>query len=327
MPIRFRCAYCNQLLGIARRKVGTVVRCPTCAGQVVVPDRDAEGLGDEASEQPLFERNDFDDLLSLPGNGDSPRALASQPQASPRVVEPAGSWGTHAEPEFDIERLFYASSACVYAADKQVSPEVIALKESDAYPAMPEDGYGWEKLFSERMCRHFREDFGVVTRAARYHNVYGPHGTWTGGREKAPAAICRKVIDAKLAGKHQIEIWGDGKQTRSFMYIDDCLKGTQAILNSKIVEPINLGSNELVTINGLVDMVEQIGGVKLQRTYNLKAPKGVNGRNSDNALIKQYLGWEPSVRLRDGLEKTYRWIYDQMVPANPRDPRREFVAK
>jgi nucleoside-diphosphate-sugar epimerase len=229
--------------------------------------------------------------------------------------------------KFGSQRYFYASSACVYAADKQLSPEVVALKESDAYPAMPEDGYGWEKLFSERMCRHFREDFGVVTRAARYHNVYGPHGTWTGGREKAPAAICRKVIDAKLTGKHQIEIWGDGKQTRSFMYIDDCLKGTQAIMNSEIVEPINLGSNELVTINGLVDMVEEIAGVKLQRTYNLKAPKGVNGRNSDNALIKQYLGWEPSLRLRDGLEKTYRWIYDQMVGGSQRDPKREFVAR
>jgi nucleoside-diphosphate-sugar epimerase len=229
--------------------------------------------------------------------------------------------------KFDIQRYFYASSACVYAADKQLSPEVVALKESDAYPAMPEDGYGWEKLFSERMCRHFREDFGVVTRAARYHNVYGPHGTWTGGREKAPAAICRKVIDAKLTGKHQIEIWGDGKQTRSFMYIDDCLKGTQAIMNSEIVEPINLGSNELVTINGLVDMVEEIAGVKLQRTYNLKAPKGVNGRNSDNALIKQFLGWEPSVRLRDGLEKTYRWIHDQMVHGNRHDPKRELPAR
>ena len=229
--------------------------------------------------------------------------------------------------KFGSQRYFYASSACVYAADKQLSPEVVALKESDAYPAMPEDGYGWEKLFSERMCRHFREDFGVVTRAARYHNVYGPHGTWTGGREKAPAAICRKVIDAKLTGKHQIEIWGDGKQTRSFMYIDDCLKGTQAIMNSEIVEPINLGSNELVTINGLVDMVEEIAGVKLQRTYNLKAPKGVNGRNSDNALIKQYLGWEPSVHLRDGLEKTYRWIYDQMVHGNRHDPKRELLAR
>lgn len=211
------------------------------------------------------------------------------------------------------ERFFFSSSACVYAADKQVSPQVIPLKESDAYPAMPEDGYGWEKLFSERMCRHFREDFGMVTRVARYHNVYGPHGTYDGGREKAPAAICRKVIEAKLAGKHEIEIWGDGNQTRSFMYIDDCLKGTQDIMASNILEPINLGSSELVTINQLVDIVEEIGECKLQRKYNLNAPKGVNGRNSDNTLIKKLLGWEPSTRLRDGLEVTYRWIYDQMI--------------
>ena len=222
---------------------------------------------------------------------------------------------------FGVRRFFYASSACVYAADKQVSEDVVALKEADAYPAMPEDGYGWEKLFSERMCRHFREDFHVETRVARYHNVYGPHGTWMGGREKAPAAICRKVIEARLSGKHQIEIWGDGKQTRSFMYIDDCLKGTQSILHSEIIEPINLGSNELVTINGLVDIVEDIAGIKLERKYNLKAPKGVNGRNSDNTLIKRYLGWEPSIRLRDGLEKTYRWIYDQMTGASERTIR------
>src|SRR6185503_15884285 len=220
-----------------------------------------------------------------------------------------------------VERFFYASSACVYAADKQVSEDVVALKEADAYPAMPEDGYGWEKLFSERMCRHFREDFAVETRVARYHNVYGPHGTWMGGREKAPAAICRKVIEAKLSGRHQIEIWGDGKQTRSFMYIDDCLKGTQAILASEIIEPINLGSNELVTINGLADIVEDIAGIKLDRKYNLKAPKGVNGRNSDNTLIKRYLNWEPSIRLREGLEETYKWIYDQMTGASPRTIR------
>ena len=211
-----------------------------------------------------------------------------------------------------IERFFYASSACVYNADKQRDPNVTALKEADAYPAMPEDGYGWEKLFSERMCRHFREDFGVVTRSARFHNVYGPEGTWEGGREKAPAAVCRKVIEAKLSGQHQIEIWGDGHQTRSFMYIDDCLRGTQAILASDILEPINLGSSELVSINQLVDIVEDIAGIKLKRSYNLKAPKGVNGRNSDNTLIKKLLGWEPGVRLRDGLEMTYRWIHDQM---------------
>ncbi len=210
-------------------------------------------------------------------------------------------------------QFFYASSACVYAADKQTDPNVTALKEADAYPAMPEDGYGWEKLFSERMCRHFREDFGIATRAARYHNVYGPHGTWTGGREKAPAAICRKVIQAKLSGKHEIEIWGDGQQTRSFMYIDDCLLGTQRILKSDILEPINLGSSELVSINQLVDLVEGIAGVKLQRNYNLSAPKGVAGRNSDNTCIKQLLGWEPSTRLRDGLEKTYAWIHEQIV--------------
>ena len=219
--------------------------------------------------------------------------------------------------EAKVKRFFYASSACVYAADKQTSPEVIALKESDAYPAMPEDGYGWEKLFSERMCRHFREDFGLETRVARYHNVYGPHGTFKGGREKAPAAICRKVIEAKLTGQHQIEIWGDGKQTRSFMYIDDCLKGTKAITHSDILESINLGSNELVTINGLVDIVEEIAGIKLKRAYKLDAPKGVNGRNSDNTLIKKYLGWEPSIRLRDGMERTYRWIYDEMIKELP----------
>jgi nucleoside-diphosphate-sugar epimerase len=212
-----------------------------------------------------------------------------------------------------VARFFFASSACVYAADKQTSTDVVPLKETDAYPAMPEDGYGWEKLFSERMCRHFREDFGLQTRVARYHNVYGPHGTYDGGREKAPAAICRKVIQAKLTGNHSIEIWGDGQQTRSFMYIDDCLKGTQAIMHSDILEPLNLGSSELVTINGLVDIVEDIAGIRVKRSYNLKAPKGVNGRNSDNTLTEKYLGWEPAIRLREGLEKTYHWIYDQIV--------------
>ena len=214
-----------------------------------------------------------------------------------------------------VQRFFYSSSACEYNAEKQLDPNVTALKEADAYPAMPEDGYGWEKLFSERMCRHFTEDFGLVTRVARYHNVYGPYGTFRGGREKAPAAICRKVIEAKMSGNHEIEIWGDGLQTRSFQYIDDCVFGTQAILYSDIKEPINLGSSELVSINGLVDIVEDIAGVKLKRRYNLGAPKGVNGRNSDNTMIKQRLGWEPSISLRDGLEKTYRWIYDEIQKA------------
>jgi GDP-D-mannose 3', 5'-epimerase len=227
--------------------------------------------------------------------------------------------------EARIQRFFFASSACVYAADKQTDADVVPLKESDAYPAMPEDGYGWEKLFSERMCRHFREDFGLTTRVARYHNVYGPFGTYDGGREKAPAAICRKIIAAKLSGRHEIEIWGDGKQTRSFQYIDDCLKGTQAIMASDIIEPINLGSSEIVTINGLVDIVEEIAGIKVERRYNLSAPKGVNGRNSDNTLIQRYLGWEPSIRLKDGLEKTYRWIHDEMTSSAR--PTNNFVAR
>jgi GDP-D-mannose 3', 5'-epimerase len=211
------------------------------------------------------------------------------------------------------KRFFYASSACVYNADKQRDADVTALKEEDAYPALPEDGYGWEKLFSERMCRHFREDFGLHTRIARYHNVYGPNGTYAGGREKAPAAICRKVIEAKLSGKHEIEIWGDGEQTRSFMYVDDCVKGTQMLLNSDVIDPINIGSSQLVTINQLVDIAENIAGIKLKRNYNLNAPKGVRGRNSDNTLILEKLNWEPRIRLEDGLERTYRWIHDQLT--------------
>jgi GDP-D-mannose 3',5'-epimerase len=210
-------------------------------------------------------------------------------------------------------RFFYASSACVYNADKQTDPAITALKEADAYPALPEDGYGWEKLFGERMCRHFREDFGLNTRVARFHNVYGPHGTWEGGREKAPAAICRKVIAAVVSGKHDIEIWGDGGQTRSFQFIDDCVKGIDLIMHSAILEPINLGSSELVSINQLVDIAEEIAGVKLNRHYKLDAPRGVAGRNSDNTKIRQYLNWEPDTRLRDGMEKTYRWIYEQFT--------------
>ena len=216
-----------------------------------------------------------------------------------------------------VERFFYSSSACVYNAEKQTNPNVVALKEEDAYPALPEDGYGWEKLFSERMCRHFEEDYGLQSRVARYHNVYGPLGTWTGGREKAPAAVCRKVIEAKHSGKHEIEIWGDGKQTRSFMYIDDCTKGTQMITESEIHEPLNLGSDELVTINQLVDIAEDIAGIKLKRNYNLSAPKGVNGRNSDNTLIQQKLNWAPSIKLRDGLAKTYAWIEDEILSSKP----------
>jgi nucleoside-diphosphate-sugar epimerase len=215
--------------------------------------------------------------------------------------------------EVGVDRFFYSSSACVYNASKQKDPNVTALKEEDAYPAMPEDGYGWEKLFSERMCRHYREDYGLATRVARFHNVYGPEGTWEGGREKAPAAICRKVINAVHTGKHQIEIWGDGSQTRSFMYITDCTKGIRMLTNSDFTQPINLGSSELVSINQLVSIAEEIAGIKLQRSYKLDAPKGVAGRNSDNTLIQQVFNWEPDTRLRDGMEKTYRWIYDEYM--------------
>jgi nucleoside-diphosphate-sugar epimerase len=217
-----------------------------------------------------------------------------------------------------IDRFFYASSACVYNGDKQTDPHNPGLKESDAYPALAEDGYGWEKLFSERMCRHFREDFGLTTRVARFHNVYGPLGTFDGGREKAPAAICRKVIQAGISGDKEIVIWGDGLQTRSFMYIDDCIKGIQDIMYSNIEEPLNLGSSEMVSINQLVDMVEDIAGYKLKRIYDLKAPKGVRGRNSENTLIKKYLGWEPSIPLKNGLKKTYDWISEQVVDESRR---------
>lgn len=217
-----------------------------------------------------------------------------------------------------IGRFFYASSACVYNGEKQTDPDNPGLKEADAYPALAEDGYGWEKLFSERMCRHFSEDYGIVTRVARFHNVYGPHGTYDGGREKAPAAICRKVIDKELNGIDEILIWGDGKQTRSFMYIDDCVKGIIDIMYSNIEEPINLGSSEMVSIDQLVDLVEGIAGYKLNRKYDLNAPKGVRGRNSDNTLIKKYLGWEPSISLKDGLAKTYSWIREEMIKEKSR---------
>jgi GDP-D-mannose 3', 5'-epimerase len=215
--------------------------------------------------------------------------------------------------EGGAERYFYASSACIYPVDRQGTVEVTALEESDAYPAQPEDGYGWEKLFGERMCHHFSEDFGLVTRVARYHNVYGPYGTYDGGREKAPAAICRKVIEAQLSGSDEIEIWGDGEQRRSFMYADDCVEGTLRLMWSDVADPLNVGSAELVSINELVDLVEEIAGVRVGRRYILDAPQGVRGRNSDNTLIRERLGWEPSVPLAEGMERTYRWIHAQMT--------------
>jgi GDP-D-mannose 3',5'-epimerase len=224
--------------------------------------------------------------------------------------------------DLGIQRYFYASSACVYNGEKQTDVNNPGLKETDAYPALAEDGYGWEKLFSERMCRHFTEDYGLTTRVARFHNVYGPFGTYDGGREKAPAAICRKVIEAEMYGKKDIVIWGDGHQTRSFMYIDDCVKGILDIMYSTIQEPINLGSAEMVSINQLVDYAEEIAKHKLERKYDPTAPKGVRGRNSDNTLIKKYLGWEPSIPLKEGLKKTYDWIKEQMIENKGKDSKK-----
>ena len=212
-----------------------------------------------------------------------------------------------------VRRFFYSSSACAYNTLLQRDPNVRALKESDAYPAMAERGYGWEKLFSEMVCQEYTAERGMKTFIARFHNVYGPHGTWYGGREKAPAAMCRKVVEAQDTGKYEIEIWGDGTQTRSFMYIDDCVRGIDMITHCEdlVATPINLGSSELVSINELVSIVEDIASVRLNRTYDPDAPKGVAGRNSDNTFIKQVLGWEPGTPLREGMAKTYAWIASQ----------------
>lgn len=212
-----------------------------------------------------------------------------------------------------VAKYFYSSSACVYPGERQTSTTPMPLAEHMAYPADPEDGYGWEKLFSERLCRHFREDFGLETRIARYHNVYGLHSTWDGGREKAPAAICRKVAEAAMSGSNSIEIWGDGEQARSYMYMDDCIEGTLMLMQSDMPAPLNIGSAETVTVNQMVSIVENIAGIKLERHYDLSKPQGVRGRTSDNTLCKELFDWEPSTPLAQGLEKTYRWIYDQLL--------------
>ncbi len=214
-----------------------------------------------------------------------------------------------------VGRVFYSSSACVYNGSKQNDPNVTALHEDDAYPADPEDGYGWEKLFSERMGRHFMEDYGIEFRTARYHNVYGPEGTWTGGREKAPAAVCRKIVEAKNSGNHTIEVWGDGLQTRSFMYVDDCVYGTDMLMNSDVKIPLNIGSSELIAINDLYKMVAEFAGIEINLVHDLSAPQGVRGRNSDNTLIQEHLGWEPSITLKEGMLKTYEWIEQQVQAA------------
>jgi nucleoside-diphosphate-sugar epimerase len=213
----------------------------------------------------------------------------------------------------NVKKYFFSSSACVYNGSKQKKNFIPGLKEADAYPADPEDGYGWEKLFSERMCRHFTEDFGLDTRVVRYHNVYGPIGTFDGGREKAPAALCRKIIKAKIEKKKTIEVWGDGEQTRSFLYIDDCINGTDKVFKSNFSEVFNVGSEEQVSINQMINIIEDIADYKVKRDYQLDKPKGVRGRSSDNSFVNQKIGWKPKLSLKEGLEKTYKWIFDEIV--------------
>ncbi len=214
--------------------------------------------------------------------------------------------------EFNVKKYFFSSSACAYNKDLQDQPTISGLKESDAYPANPEDGYGWEKLFSERMCRHFLEDYGLDVKVARYHNIFGPNGTYDGGREKAPAALCRKIIESILENKKTIDVWGDGKQTRSFLYIDDCVDATLKLFNSEFHGPINIGSEEKVSINEMISKIEKISNQKVSKNYQLDKPKGVRGRNSDNTLIRSQLNWDPKYTLYQGLEKTYDWIFQEL---------------
>lgn len=210
-----------------------------------------------------------------------------------------------------VKRYLYTSSACVYPEYRQTDADVVPLREEDAYPAQPQDAYGWEKLMTERLATHYREDFGMETRIVRFHNIFGPLGTWDGGREKAPAAMCRKVALAKLTGNHEVEVWGDGEQTRSFCYIDDCLAGIEKLMNSDFHEPLNLGQDRMVTINELVDIVAGIAGIAVTRRH-IPGPQGVRGRNSDNTLLRQVLGWEPEISLEEGLRRTYLWIEEQV---------------
>jgi len=215
--------------------------------------------------------------------------------------------------ENKVQRYFFSSSACAYNKDKQQDVFIDGLKEEDAYPANPEDGYGWEKLFSERMCRHFQEDYGLEVRIARYHNIYGPYGTYDGGREKAPAALCRKVIEAKKNNKDIIDVWGDGEQTRTFLYIDECVEGTLRLFESDYSEPVNIGSDEQVSINQMIGIIEEIsGGLKFKKNYQLDKPKGVRGRSSNNDLVKKVLNWSYQMSLKEGLTKTFKWIYEQI---------------
>lgn len=211
----------------------------------------------------------------------------------------------------NVPRYLYTSSACIYPEYLQEETDVVPLREADAYPAMPQDAYGWEKLISERLCAHYREDYGIETRTVRFHNIFGEKGTWEGGREKAPAAMCRKIATAKLTGTREIDIWGDGEQTRSFCYIDDCVEGLYRLMGSDFHEPLNLGQDRMVTINQLADMIAEIAGVNLVKRH-IDGPQGVRGRNSDNTKLREVLGWEPQISLEDGLRTTYNWIESQV---------------
>lgn len=225
-----------------------------------------------------------------------------------------------------VSRYLYTSSACIYPEYLQEDANVTPLKEEDAYPAQPQDAYGWEKLIAERLCIHAREEFGIETRIVRFHNIFGPLGTWDGGREKAPAALCRKIATAKLTGQEGIEIWGDGEQTRSFCYIDDCVQGIYKLMRSAFHEPLNLGQDRMVTINELADIISEIAGVRLSKKH-VPGPQGVRGRNSDNNLLRQTLGWEPEISLEEGLAYTYSWIEEQVKGALASDSVRETVAQ
>ena len=224
--------------------------------------------------------------------------------------------------ENGVKRYLYTSSACIYPEYKQTDVNVTPLKEEDAYPAQPQDAYGWEKLVAERLCMHYREDYGIETRIVRFHNIFGPLGTWEGGREKAPAALCRKIAVAKLTGNHEIEIWGDGEQTRSFCHIDDCVKGIYKIMRSDYAEPLNLGQDRMVSINQLADMIAKIAGIRIVKKH-VPGPQGVRGRNSDNNLLRKVLGWEPEISLEKGLAQTYLWIEAQVRARLRRSESRE----
>lgn len=225
----------------------------------------------------------------------------------------------------DVKRYLFSSSACIYPEYLQEETDIQPLKEEDAYPAMPQDAYGWEKLISERLCRHYREDYGLETRIARFHNIFGEKGSWDGGREKSPAAICRKIAEAKLTGGREIELWGDGEQTRSFCYIDDCLEGIYRLMRSDFYEPLNLGQNRMITINQLADIVARIADVEITKKY-IAGPQGVRGRNSDNTKLREVLGWEPEISLEEGLQITYKWIEEQVRNKSKNNSNQKFFS-